>query len=614
MPALPYIAPSPQNCGVVGQLLMVAVAVIATFYTAGAAAGSFASLAGNVAAVTGGATGVGATFTAGVAALSGGLGLSTAAIGAAAIGGAAGSIASQAVGMATGHVRSFDWRGVATGALTAGVGAGVGAAAQAFGWTRTATAVASGLGSGIVGGAMSDRFSWRQIAANVIGNAAGSAVGNAVGGRLGGALGIDLKTPIGRFQQQLLSGFVGGMVSQATSSQLGTGSARVDLASAAGDALGQALVGRWSGRHARAAGAAYLQAQNARLGQPWQPASQRWGLVQPDTDMALSELPGASAPRSADGLLAMAGSAGAAATPQRETVTARAGASISRLLGTSNPRAIEAFMRLNDLSNSTIFAGREYVLPTAADIAAADGRLGQAVLNRDNARIAVSRAATVNGAAAGSEFRFYRNPGVAGQGVPLFEGRAGSTSLNWDLIEEAGSVVNQAAVITNSALLYAAKRDGQKVLGRAWALQERRMIAVALAGDMNNAIGVFKNPDGKAAVALAGSAAKYGAALKRVPGVGYAATAVEEGAYLMQVRNERPDKLAHAVGATVTNVVGEAGSIRLGAAFGVKIGVKLAPFTYGMSIPIGAAIGGVGGHFFYDEIVKLQVRHGWTGG
>jgi hypothetical protein len=126
MPALPYIAPSPQNCGVVGQLLMVAVAVIATFYTAGAAAGSFASLAGNVAAVTGGATGVGATFTAGVAALSGGLGLSTAAIGAAAIGGAAGSIASQAVGMATGHVQNFSWRGVATGALTAGVGAGGG--------------------------------------------------------------------------------------------------------------------------------------------------------------------------------------------------------------------------------------------------------------------------------------------------------------------------------------------------------------------------------------------------------------------------------------------------------------------------------------------------------
>ena len=67
-----------------------------------------------------------------------------AAVGAAAIGGAVGSIASQAVGMLTGDVQRFSWRGVATSALTAGVGAGVGAAAQALGWTRTATAVAMG--------------------------------------------------------------------------------------------------------------------------------------------------------------------------------------------------------------------------------------------------------------------------------------------------------------------------------------------------------------------------------------------------------------------------------------------------------------------------------------
>jgi hypothetical protein len=243
MPALPYIAPSPQNCGVVGQLLMVAVAVIATVYTAG--------MAGMAMGVVPTGSGLAATMSTGVAVLGGSAGgISAAAmLGAATLGGAAGSIASQAVGLATGHVQNFSWRGVATGALTAGVGAGVGAAAQAFGWTRTATAVASGLGSSLAQAGVNGGFSWRQVAANVIGNAAGSAVGNAVGGRLGGALGIDLATPIGQFQQQLLSGFVGGMVSQATSSQLGSGRARVDLASAAGDALGQALVGRWSGRH-----------------------------------------------------------------------------------------------------------------------------------------------------------------------------------------------------------------------------------------------------------------------------------------------------------------------------------------------------------------------------
>ena len=73
-----------------------------------------------------------ATISAGVSVFGGASTLSAgSAFAAAAIGGAAGSIASQAVGMATVNVQSFSWRGVATGALTAGAGAGLGALAQA---------------------------------------------------------------------------------------------------------------------------------------------------------------------------------------------------------------------------------------------------------------------------------------------------------------------------------------------------------------------------------------------------------------------------------------------------------------------------------------------------
>ena len=82
-------------------------------------------------------------------------------------------------------------------------------------------------------------------------------------------------------------------------------------------------------------------------------------------------------------------------TAQRMTehYTARPGDSISKIVGSSNPIAIEAFMRRNGLTSSTIVAGREYVMPGPADYAASDGQLGQATLNADNVRLAARAAA-----------------------------------------------------------------------------------------------------------------------------------------------------------------------------------------------------------------------------
>lgn len=68
-------------------------------------------------------------------------------------------------------------------------------------------------------------------------------------------------------------------------------------------------------------------------------------------------------------------------------------ASISQLLGTSNPQAIGNFMRANNLRTSEIFEGQTYFIPDSRTAYGDQVPLGQAALNRDNARIAQLNAA-----------------------------------------------------------------------------------------------------------------------------------------------------------------------------------------------------------------------------
>jgi hypothetical protein len=58
-------------------------------------------------------------------------------------------------------------------------------------------------------------------------------------------------------------------------------------------------------------------------------------------------------------------------------VDVQRGESISTLLGTSNPMAIEAFLRANQMTNSTIIVGQPYLMPNDDDYAASTGALGQ---------------------------------------------------------------------------------------------------------------------------------------------------------------------------------------------------------------------------------------------
>ncbi len=115
-PTVPPPPPPPKKgCGVVGTLLMVAVAAVVSFYTAGA--------------LTGVATGSTQTMAAGMSVAIGDFGL--AGIAYAAAGATAGSVASQLVGMTTGSVDKFSWKAVGQSALSAGITAGIGSAITA---------------------------------------------------------------------------------------------------------------------------------------------------------------------------------------------------------------------------------------------------------------------------------------------------------------------------------------------------------------------------------------------------------------------------------------------------------------------------------------------------
>jgi len=182
LPDAPPPPPSPghgkKGCGGVLQVVAIAVAVVATIYTAGAAAGLLSVSA------TAGAT----TFSAGVAVLGGSAGLSAAAIGAAAIGGAVGSIAAQSVLIAGGEQNGFNWKGVAMGAIGAAVTAGIGAANP--GGISLASRINSATNGGVIGqvaqgavrGAVTDAlgsvtgaqaFSWKDVAASAVSSGAG---------------------------------------------------------------------------------------------------------------------------------------------------------------------------------------------------------------------------------------------------------------------------------------------------------------------------------------------------------------------------------------------------------------------------------------------------------
>ncbi|MGH8464813.1 MAG: LysM peptidoglycan-binding domain-containing protein, partial [Pseudomonas sp.] len=245
-PSLPYIEPPPkEHSNGIAMVLMVIVAVVATVFTAGAAALALGVVASSTgifaagAAVLGGAALAGATTFAATAAVAG----------AAFAGGMAGSIASQAVGKAMGVVDSFSLRNAVASGIGSVVGAGVGAyiskgatlgellSKNSYGTIASmgATNAAGAYAGGRIAGVQDTHFSWREIASSAVSSIAGAKLSEVIGAPFGA-------TEAGKIANRTLVGMAGGVVSLHTRRSFGMGD-DVNYGPIAADAFGNALAG-----------------------------------------------------------------------------------------------------------------------------------------------------------------------------------------------------------------------------------------------------------------------------------------------------------------------------------------------------------------------------------
>ncbi len=149
--------PAPKSCGIVGQIILIVIAAVITYFTAGAALSVLGPLLGPV---------LGGAIAAGV-------------------GAAAASVVTQGLSIVTGYQDKFSWKQVgasfATAALTFGVGKGFDAlnvASQGIGGAVRAVANnAVGQGVNIAFG-LQDKFNWRSVAASAVEAPLANYIGN----------------------------------------------------------------------------------------------------------------------------------------------------------------------------------------------------------------------------------------------------------------------------------------------------------------------------------------------------------------------------------------------------------------------------------------------------
>ena len=267
-PALAYIPPPPsQHCNTLTELVVAAITVVATVYTAGVAADALG--AGGVAGST--ATGVGAlgaaattggTLTAGVGETMalGSLGTDLVAAG---VGGFAGSVAGQLTGQALGDGAGFSLEQALAGGLTGMASAGLGALA---GSNNLYQSIARGdIGNAVLQGGATDlaglaanrivglpgAFSWASVAAASL--AAGLSAEAAP--KVLGDLRFTPNTVPGDLAQGLTSGVIGRNV------DLAFGQAAPGYGTLAADAFGNALGNDLSGVDAYRQGQVQYQQQ-----------------------------------------------------------------------------------------------------------------------------------------------------------------------------------------------------------------------------------------------------------------------------------------------------------------------------------------------------------------
>ncbi|MGQ7829974.1 LysM peptidoglycan-binding domain-containing protein [Altererythrobacter sp. Z27] len=172
----PSTSPKPpkgKKCGTMGAILIAVVAIAVTVVTAGAALAAIAPTITSVGA------GIGTVLSGGLVAAAGVPGALAIGAGAA----MAGSIVSQAVGVATGIQEKFSWKSVAMAGIGSLVSAGLG---QIPGDSWLAAGVRGAAGSAITQGigvatGLQDKFSWAGVAAAGVGAAVGAGISNKAG-------------------------------------------------------------------------------------------------------------------------------------------------------------------------------------------------------------------------------------------------------------------------------------------------------------------------------------------------------------------------------------------------------------------------------------------------
>jgi len=217
-PYQPAPPPKDSGCGVFGQILEIAVAIVVTYFTAGALTGLAPVIAG-------------------------------------AIGGVAGSVAGQVVAIADGDQKGFNWKSVAIGAIAGAVGGELGGSGfgKAIGQDLQltgdalkygATAINAAAGSVITQGisvitGLQQQFSWSSVATAAI----AAPLVQAVDGHLGINTNPDTNTAADRFEASLVSTAANGVVSAAAQLAFGGKIQTVSLlANAFGQVLGNSFV------------------------------------------------------------------------------------------------------------------------------------------------------------------------------------------------------------------------------------------------------------------------------------------------------------------------------------------------------------------------------------
>ncbi|WP_217591392.1 hypothetical protein, partial [Burkholderia sp. GbtcB21] len=253
-PTLPDPPPPPSRgggCGGFLPVIAIVVAVVATVFTAGALAAPAGASLGTI-------------MSTGATAVTGGLGMAGA--GAAAVGGAVGAAAGQGVMIAGGAQRGLDWKGIALGAVGAGVTAGVGAtglgqvAGQAFGPTGGQMAMGAARsmatqGIGVATG-LQHSFDWKGVAASAISAGVGAKAGE-------WARNASVNAGWGEKATQFASGMSSGMAAGVTSTVVRGGSLGRNVGAIAMDAIASTIGNMVASRMASQSTSTELRTQQA---------------------------------------------------------------------------------------------------------------------------------------------------------------------------------------------------------------------------------------------------------------------------------------------------------------------------------------------------------------